>query len=35
MASITPKVHILLYTGALLAVSLLPYVIHMSGRAVL
>ena len=25
------KLHILLYTGALLAVSLLPYVIHMSG----
>ena len=25
------KVHILLYTGALLAVSLLPYAIHMSG----
>lgn len=25
------KVHILLYTGALLAVSLMPYVIHMSG----
>jgi protoheme IX farnesyltransferase len=25
------KVHILLYTFALLAVSLLPYVIHMSG----
>ncbi|WP_379556007.1 UbiA family prenyltransferase, partial [Pseudomonas sp. MD332_8] len=25
------KVHILLYTFALLAVSLMPYVIHMSG----
>ena len=31
MACTTPKVHILLYTAMLLAVSFMPFAIHMSG----